>query len=243
MTITPNDVKQKRNTIDAAEASAGARSGRVSRSRRCAPDAPSVAAASHRRRSSPAQNAPTTRTTTATLKKTCASRIAHTDRSTPSGRSAMNAVATTTVGRTNGTSTNASTTERPRKRNRDSAHASGRPAASVSAVETVACQRVNHSTSRVRPLVTTPQGTSSRPSTTRLRRRIATSGHAKKSARKAIGTAAVAVRLSVRRCPSTGRPSGRGSRRSPRAEAGAGPSARRRSVTNASGSGTPDRTG
>ena len=194
-------MKQKRNTIEAAAASAGARSGTVSRSERATGPAPRVAAASQSRWSSPAQNAPTTRTTTATLKNTCARRIAHTDRSTPSGSRATNAVATTIVGSTNGTSTSASTTDRPRKEKRASAQASGSPASSVRAVETVACQSVNHAISRVDEAVNTSTGTSSEPSTTRLRRRIATSGHAKKTARNATGIPAVAARAACRRPP------------------------------------------
>ena len=106
----------------------------------------------------------------------------------------MNAVATTIVGRTNGTSTRASTSERPLNENRASAQASGSPARSVRTVETVACQNVNHAISRVDDAVRTSNGRSSDPSATRLRRRIATSGQAKNRARKASGTAAVAAR-------------------------------------------------
>ena len=185
----------------------------MSRRWRSRAEAPSVAAASSRRGSSPAQNPPTIRTTTATLKKTCARRIAQIDRSTPSGSSARNAVATTTVGSTNGTSTRASTSDRPRNENRARAQASGRPASRVSAVETAACQRVNQAISSVDSLVRTSRGTSIVPSTTRLRSRIAASGHTKKTARNASGTATVAA-LSARRCLSIWLPSGRGSRRS-----------------------------
>ena len=101
----PNEVNEKRNTIEAADASAGASSGSVTSRKLRTGLAPSVAAASETRGSSPAQKVPTMRTTTATLKKTCAIRIATQPRSSPSGSTARNASATTTVGRTNGTVT------------------------------------------------------------------------------------------------------------------------------------------
>ena len=113
MSTIPNDVNEKRNTIAAAELSAGARSGSVtSRKRRPGP-APSVAAASLTRGSSRAQKVPTTRTTTATLKNAWAIRIAAQPRCRPWGRIARKARATTTVGRTKGTVTSARTALRP----------------------------------------------------------------------------------------------------------------------------------
>ena len=79
--MTPNDVKQKRNVSAEAAESAGASCGSVtSRTRRSGP-APRTAAASALRRSMVAQAPPTMRVTTATLKKTCAARIAHSPRS------------------------------------------------------------------------------------------------------------------------------------------------------------------
>jgi hypothetical protein len=116
MRTIPNDVNEKRNTIAAAAASAGASNGTVTSTIRCRGDAPSVAAASATRGSRFAQNVPTTRTTTATLKKACATRMGAHPRSRGSGSTARNASATTTVGSTKGTTTSAVTTLRPRKR-------------------------------------------------------------------------------------------------------------------------------
>ena len=85
---------------------------------------------------------------------------------------------------------------RPRNRNRPIAHASGSPAASVSAVDAAACQVVNHSSSR------RARGAArARRADVSPRSRIAASGNAKKSARNAAGTAIVAscARASQRR--------------------------------------------
>ncbi len=227
MTTIPNEVKLKRKTIALDAASAGVSSGSVIvRSRRHGP-APSVAAASHARSSSSDQNEPTIRATTARLKNTWASRIAHTVPSSPVGRTASSAVATTTVGSTNGTSTRASARRLPGNEKRAIAHANGSPATRVSAVETTACQRVNQATSRVDRRVSTSKGRSSLPSTTRLRSRMAASGHAKKTPRKASGTAAAAMRperaLSGARSASTGRSTRRDRLRSRRARVTAAP--------------------
>jgi hypothetical protein len=116
MRTMPNDVNEKRNTMAAAAARAGARSGAtISRNRRQGL-APSVAAASDMRGSRFVQKVPTTRTTTATLKKAWATRMGAQPRSSRPGRIARKARATTTVGRTKGTSTTALTTFRPGKR-------------------------------------------------------------------------------------------------------------------------------
>ena len=229
MTTIPNEVKLKRNTTAPDAASAGVSSGSVTvRSRRHGP-APSVAATSHARSSSSDQNEPTIRTTTAMLKNTWASRIAHTVPSSPVGRTARSAVATTTVGSTNGTSTSASASRLPGNEKRATAHANGRPATRVSAVDTTACQRVNQATSTVDRRVSTSKGRSRRPSTTRLRSRMAASGHAKKIPRNASGTAAAAARprrlLSGARSASTRRSTGRDRPRSRRARATAAPPA------------------
>ena len=183
----------------AAAESAGPRSGNVTVwSRRHAP-APSVAAASQARSSSSDQKEPTIHTTTATLKNTWARRMAQTVPSSPVGSTARSAVATTTVGRTNGTRTSASASRRPGKAKRESAQVSGSAAASVRAVEASACQRVNHATSTVERRTRTSKGRSRRPSATRLRSKTAASGQAKKTARKPSGTAAAAQR--PRRAP------------------------------------------
>ena len=106
--------------MTAADAMAGRSAGRVTSQKARHLDAPNVRAASSVRGSSPSQSPPTTRTTTAKLKKAWASRIAHALpwRSSPMGlcgpRSATNAAPTTTVGSTNGTMTAAWTKRRPR---------------------------------------------------------------------------------------------------------------------------------
>src|SRR5918999_507051 len=88
MRTTPKDVKQKRKTIAAAADSAGASWGRVTSRKLRHGVAPSVAAASETPRSRPAQNVPTMRTTTATLKNACAIRTGAQPRSRPAGREA-----------------------------------------------------------------------------------------------------------------------------------------------------------
>ena len=99
--ITPNDVNVNRNTIAAAAAIDDRSSGSVTdRNVRHGP-APSVAAASSRSVGIRSHDAPTVRTTTARLNATCAPRIAHTLRSSESGRIATKAAPTTTVGNTN----------------------------------------------------------------------------------------------------------------------------------------------
>ncbi len=115
--------------------------------RRRTGDAPSVAAASDRRGSRLAQNVPTIRTTTATLKKACATRIGAQPRSRPGGSTARNARATTTVGRTNGTTTSAWTTLRPRKEKRPRTYDAGSATTIVSTVDATACQIVNQTIS------------------------------------------------------------------------------------------------
>ncbi len=106
--------------MDAAAMIDGASNGNVTRRNARAREAPSIRAASARRGSKFDQNPPTVRTTTATLKNTCAISMGATplcqcrNESGPPGRSnARNAVATTTVGRTNGTVTNARNARRP----------------------------------------------------------------------------------------------------------------------------------
>ena len=72
---TPNAVNVNRNTIDAAAMIGGPSSGSVTSRNARARDAPSIRAASSRRGSRFAQNPPTVRTTTATLKNTSATSI------------------------------------------------------------------------------------------------------------------------------------------------------------------------
>ena len=79
-------------------------------------------------------------------------------------------MATTTVGSTNGTSTSARVSARPRNRNRPITQARGSPAASVSTVDTAACQVVNQSSPAV------PSGSEIPPGESRPRSRIAPSG-------------------------------------------------------------------
>ena len=90
----------------------------------------------------------------------------------PSPSSARNAEPTTTVGSTNGTRTAARTSRFPRNSYRANTYAPGSATSTVSALDTVACQIVNHATSRRWGSVTTapsglrssvPPGVSPRP--------------------------------------------------------------------------------
>ena len=73
--MTPKDVKQKRKTISAAAASAGARRGQRHRSELRSGPAPSIGGRLRSSRVDPAQTPRRSATTTATLKKTWAARI------------------------------------------------------------------------------------------------------------------------------------------------------------------------
>ena len=111
----PNAVEQNRKTMDAAAAILGARRRSVMVANTRAGPAPSTRAASSCRGSSDSHVTPTVRATTAMLKNTRAARIATTDPSNGVSRSRVrNAIPTTTVGSTNGTSTAARSTPRPR---------------------------------------------------------------------------------------------------------------------------------
>src|SRR4051812_5845700 len=151
----PNDVNENRKTIEAAAAIDGASSGNVVVRNARHRDAPSTRAASVVRGSICSQNVPTVRTTTATLKNTCASRIGATPRSQPSAPSspprcnnAMNAIATTTVGSTNGTSTITRSQRRPGKSQRATTYVHGHATTNVSTVDTAACHSVNQAIRR-----------------------------------------------------------------------------------------------
>ncbi len=69
--------------------------------------------------------------------------------------------ADTTVGSTNATSVATRNAERPGKRKRASRKAAGSPAASVSTVDTTACQVVNQMTPRRRSSLSTTPGETS----------------------------------------------------------------------------------
>jgi hypothetical protein len=117
----PNAVAQNRKTMDAAAAMLGARRRSVIVANTRTGPAPSTRAASSCRGSSDSQVTPTVRATTAMLKNTSAARIASTDPSNGVSRSSVrNAMPTTTVGSTNGTSTAARSTPRPRNFNLES---------------------------------------------------------------------------------------------------------------------------
>ena len=109
-----------RKVMAAADAMAGLSAGSVTPQNARHRDAPRVRAASSVRGSRPSQSPPTTRTTTAKLKKAWARRIAAAlpCRCSPIGlcapTSARKAAPTTTVGSTNGTTTSAWTIRRPR---------------------------------------------------------------------------------------------------------------------------------
>src|SRR5918994_5828583 len=129
----------------------------------------------------------------------------------PSGplspRTARNAEPTTTVGSTNGTRTAARTSRFPRNSYRANAYAPGSATSTVSAVDTVACQTVNHATPRSRASETTsPIGLRSRlPSGVSPRPTIDTTGYTKNTPRNASGTASMRRRarrpLSMRAWP------------------------------------------
>jgi hypothetical protein len=134
-------VKVNKNTIDDAAAIAGRSRGSVTLRNTFHSLAPNTRPASWRSGSSRDQSAPTVRTTTATLKKTWAARIAPIESRQPR---ATNAVPTTTVGRTNGTVTRAVAKRLPRNSKWDTAQVMGAAVRTVSSVDTVACHRVNH---------------------------------------------------------------------------------------------------
>ena len=109
--------------------------------------APSTVAASWRLGSIRDHTVDTVLTTTATLKKTCAARIAPIESENPSE---TNAVPTTTVGRTNGTVASAVASRRPLNSYVEIAHVRGAAANRVRRVERLACQTVNQPTRRSR---------------------------------------------------------------------------------------------
>ena len=152
MSTTPNDVKVKRKTMERAAVIDGPRIGSVMRRNAANGDAPSDRAASMTLRSRRDQTPPTVRTTTATLKNTCAARIPQIVRVSPS---ATKADPTTTVGSTKGTVTNALTRERPGNEKWESTAVSGIDTSSVKSVEATACHSVNQTTDRVDPEVKT----------------------------------------------------------------------------------------
>ena len=203
---TPNDVKQNRNTIDDAAATAGHSRGHVTHRKAWAGDAPRTRACSTARGSSPSQKVPTVRSTTATLKNTWAARIAPAVRVRRNGPSssprrsnrAKNAPPTTTVGSTNGTVAAARSNDRPRNRRRASRWAPGRATATVSTVEATACHRVNQATPRNddRPGNSTSRF---RPSAPSPRTRIDPTGYKKKTPRKAAGTTTATAASTLRR--------------------------------------------
>src|SRR5215207_4674065 len=121
-------------------------------------------------------------------------------RGPPSPSSARKAEPTTTVGSTNGTSTAACTSRFPRNSYRANTYAPGSATSTVSAVDTVACQIVNHATSRSCESVTTapiglrssvPPGVSPRPM-------IDATGYTKNTPRNANGTASRSARATRR---------------------------------------------
>ena len=184
----------------AADHSAGLRCGKVTSRHTVRRVAPSTRADSSRRTSSTAQYPPTTRTTTATLKMTCAMRIAQMDwsrftrpSSSPSRENVVRSAAPiTTVGMTNGTITSARTSARPRKSLRATAHAAGSPAASVSNVDTAACHVVNQTMRHVAESPRTEPGCT-RPRPSKPRAMTEPTGDAKKTAKNASGSAAASA--------------------------------------------------
>jgi hypothetical protein len=124
---------------------------------------------------------------------------------------ARNAVATTTVGRTNGTVVAARIADRPGMSSRAITQVAGSATASVRMVDAAACHTVNHPTPRRCPSPTTRVTAPNPPSLSPVAR-IETTGHTKKAPRKATGT--TASRTAVRRVtagPSPSATSGPGS--------------------------------
>ena len=148
--------------------------------------APRVRAASSSRRSRLTHDAPTTRTTIATLKNAWANTMASSDPWIPSPR---NAVATTTVGKTNGIVRAATIRPRPRNRNRLSAAVAGRAMASVTRVDSAACPSVKRTTPRRLGSANNSMigERSTVPRALRPRPRIAPTGQRKNTPRKTSG--------------------------------------------------------
>ena len=187
--MTPNEVKQKSHTIAAALTTTPLSAGMVVAFHDCHRLAPNTRTAIVGRSSSSRQRAPTTRTTTAMLKYTCANTMMvvdwarpHDPNGPPTPNNAMNAAPTTTVGKANGTSTKVRTSDAPHGRRRSSTYVSGTPISTDIAVEIVACQTVNPMIRRLRPERTTSATgpMCNEPSTQSPRRSTATIGHATK---------------------------------------------------------------
>ena len=173
---------------------------------------PWVAATSDVRRSRLAQNVLTTSTTTAALKNAVRWRDREPSSSSPAGSTARNASATTTVGRTKGTTTSARATLRAAERNRPRTYAGKSDRRTAARTRGPARMEPDDvSRQRVREDI---ERRSEQPSARRPRSRIEARGYAKKSANVS-GMAYVAVRQprgvgphgstpsSARRCPST----------------------------------------
>ena len=144
-------------------------------------EAPKSAAVSSKVESSSAHRGPTMRTMTATLKATCAHRIAGT---WAFGSMALIPVATTTLGMRKGTVMSAVAVLLKRKPRRDVTHVKGSANATVRAVESVACHVVNHHTLRSDALVMVSARFSTRANLATMVR----TGSAKNSARAANGS-------------------------------------------------------
>src|SRR5690606_25112072 len=131
---TPNDVAQNKKTRAAAEAIAGASAGSVTVRKARAGEAPNTLAASSDRGSSWAQNPPTVRATTVTLKNASANTMEmklwsrpSIARGPPGPMTEMKATPTTTVGSTNGTVANPRSSALPRNSSLYSTNAAGSP--------------------------------------------------------------------------------------------------------------------
>ncbi len=203
-----NEVTLNRNTIEAADSTAGRSNGQVTSRKARHGLAPRARAASSTRGSMCDHRPPTRRETTATLKKTPAMTTASAEsssRTRASGnqglparawlmalcgpRTARKAAATTTVGSTNGIVNSARRRTRPGKVKRAKTHAAGRPMSSEHAVMAVARPSVNRMVSRShgRPHASTMAPVSSQPRGARPVARIEMTGQTKNSARNAMG--------------------------------------------------------
>lgn len=199
MMITPKLVEQNRNTSAAAPASAGSR-GSVTVTNARTGLAPNVGRLT-RTIIKTCHAAATTRTTTATLRNTCAARIGYSPDVTfkklsgPSN-TARKATPTTTVGNTNGTVTTTNRTRDPAKSTRATSQMIGAATTIVSSVDAAACPSVKPSNPQA--CVRSSDSPSDPPAAScRARLTRATSGHRKKTPRNTVGTTARAPRRSA----------------------------------------------
>ena len=142
--------------------------------------APRVAAPCSSRLFTIDHRGPTMRSTTDTLKTTCAQMIGPTPRESVIARTPA---ATTTAGNTNGAVRMPRASRAPRNVNRESAHVAGRPITRVASVLNRACHKENHAT----PRNDWDERTSRNSEKLKKRRNVLATGTTKKILRNATG--------------------------------------------------------